>query len=420
MKWLRLLLLVAIVLWVILRAVILTFSWCGDQSPERNAKIQAHFTSEDIAKGITYHRNGFWARAVFPYLKVAFLLALAFSGVFQRWADFIAEKVGGGFWVASIFQIVSLYLLILLINFPYSLYVGYFGEKKMGFSTLDLSGWLWRYVKSVGIGIFIQTGGILLLLSLIKYFPRGWVILTPLGGTTFGITITLLVPVIITPLFYTQTPVADGPLRDRILEISEKAVVPVKGVFQIDESKYSRHTNAYFTGLFSQKRIVLYDTLIKNSTVEEAALIFAHEVGHWQHDHVRKGLTLAFLGGFALSLFIWALYPVCIKIPEFHLRELWHPGNLPLFFAFMSIFQLFLAPIEAQISQHFERQADYASLELTGNTKAFIEAEQGLARDNQTSLLPHPFLVFWLYSHPPTIDRIAMAESYSPSQGKLE
>ncbi|HNV68655.1 MAG TPA: M48 family metalloprotease, partial [Candidatus Ozemobacteraceae bacterium] len=176
-----------------------------------------------------------------------------------------------------------------------------------------------------------------------------------------------------------------------------------------------KHTNAYFTGLGSKKRIVLYDTLIKSHTVDEAALIFAHEVGHWKHDHMRIGFTLAFLGTLLGCLVAWWGFPWLQQEPALHLREIWHPVNLPFFLVVVTVSTLLFAPFEAQISQHFERQADRASLELTGLKQVFIDAEVRLARDNHAELLPHPLRVFWLYSHPPAIDRIRMAEEYAPT-----
>jgi STE24 endopeptidase len=235
----------------------------------------------------------------------------------------------------------------------------------------------------------------------------------PVAMTGFAAALAVLYPLLVTPLFYAQKPLADGPLRQRILAIAGKAGVPVDGVFEIDASRYSRHTNAYFTGLFSHKRVVLYDTLISSHTVEEAALIFAHEVGHWKHDPVLKGLALGLLAGLAAALALWWAFPGLLGVAAFRLQPLWSAANVPFFAVLATVAQLLLMPVEAGVSRHFERQADRASLQLTGLAQTFIDAEVRLVRDNRSDLLPHPLRVFWLASHPPAVERIAMAEAFA-------
>lgn len=186
----------------------------------------------------------------------------------------------------------------------------------------------------------------------------------------------------------------------------------VDEVYVIDESRYSRHTNAYFTGVGSHRRIVLYDNLIKSHTPEEAALIFAHEAGHWKHSHVAWGLSLGALGMLAIALLYSVLFPVLAQVDWFGLKNVASASNLPFLLILVMFLQLFTAPIESQISQFMEKQADQVALELTGLRDVFISAQVRLSRDNRSDLLPSPLRVFWLYSHPPAIERIRMAEEF--------
>ena len=401
-----------VIVWCLLRAGLLFLSWNGNPDAELRGRVLAHFSEEDISRGREYVKTGFWVRAASQYWQIGLLLVGIFSGFFAAMHQRIAALGGGGFWLGNILFLLGFLALYQTISLPISYYLGYVCEKRMGFSTMSPSQWGFLYLKSSAIGWVIQIAAIMLALWVIKTFPHAWPVLFPVASTAFGALLTVLYPILITPIFYDQKPLAEGPLKQRILGIAEKAGVPIGGIFEIDESRYSKHTNAYFTGLFSRKQIVLYDTLIKSHTVDEAALIFAHEVGHWQHDHMMKGLLLGFLGGLAGAFVLLGVFPLFQVEAAFKLQALWSGANVPFFMVVSIIGNLLLSPCDAQVSQYFERQADLASLELTGLSQTFIDAEVRLARDNRSDLMAHPFRVFWLYSHPPSIERIAAAEAY--------
>jgi len=386
----------------------LFFGWTGDTSLERREQVLRHFTVQDIEKGREYALNGFWCRVIFPFVKIAVLLVIVFCGYSLKIGEFTDRLTGGGFWLSSFLFLLIFFGIMTIVSLPFDYYMSFICEHRMGFSNMTSGDWFWRYLKGIMISWPIQATAILIALWVIKTFVNIWPLILPMVITLIGAILMIVFPYLVTPIFYNQTPLEEGPLKAKIQEIAEKAGIPVEGIYQIDESRYSKHTNAYFTGLFSKKRIVLFDTLIKSHTVDEAALIFAHEVGHWLHDHVFKGTLIGFLGGLFGSFALWWIFPYLKAEPAFHLQELWSVKNVPFFSIVSLLLALYCSPFDAQISQYFERQADRTSLELTGLAQTFVDAEIRLARDNRTDLLPHPLRVFWLYSHPPTIDRIAM------------
>lgn len=401
-----------VIAWALVRAILLGFAWYGDPDPGRRDIVLRHFTPDDIARGREYIRNGFAARVAYGYVQLFILLLLWRSGIMRTLETRLETAMPGNFWLSGALLVLAVLVAERLCMMPFDYYLGHVCERQMGFSEMTAAQWAWRYGKGCLVGWTIQTVGILTAFAVLRWCGSWWPVLLPVATTGYGIAVTLLMPYVITPLFYVQKPLAEGALRERIMQIAGQAGVPVDDIYEIDESTYSKHTNAYFTGLFGRKRIVLYDTLIKSHTVDEAALIFAHEAGHWKHDHVRIGITLGFVGGLAGALALWWLYPMLLADPAMKLAAIWRPSNLPFFLVVATVLGLLTAPVEAQISQHFERQADWASLELTGLGKVYVDAEARLARDNRSELLPHPWRVFWLYSHPPAIDRIAMAERF--------
>lgn len=382
----------------------------GDE--ELRASVLRYFTEQDIEAGRSYALYGFWFKAVYGFLMAGVLIAMLRYGVFNAIWQRFGATVGSGFFRRDLLFIITCLLVFDVLSFPSSVYFGYWREAETGFATMGFTGWLLRYGKSLLVGLLMQTAAIMLLLLVMRWFPHKWPVLIPGVMGLFALAVTLLMPIIITPLFYNQTLLEDGRFKTDILEMAARAGMEVDEVYVIDESRYSRHTNAYFTGVGSHRRIVLYDNLIKSHTPEEAALIFAHEAGHWKYSHVAWGLSLGVLGMLIIALIYNALFPVLAQVGWFGLKNLASASNLPFLLILVMFLQLFTAPIESQISQFMEKQADRVALELTGLRDVFISAQVRLSRDNRSDLLPSPLRVFWLYSHPPAIERIRMAEEF--------
>lgn len=403
---------IILILWTILRGLLLGCQLYGNKSVELKKSVLKYFSQSDIDKGKTYALTGFWFKTIYGFFFTYLLVFLLTKGYFNKLWNFTNKLFENNSFICNLVYIILFLGIIRLASLPFSYYFGFLREKSMGFSNMNFGSWLWFYIKGSGISVLLQSTGILIIIYCIKIFPNAWPGLLTIVMTLFSLAITILYPIFITPMFYEETPLGAGPLKNKIMAIAKKAQVEISKISVINESKYSNHTNAYFTGFGKRKKIVLYDTLIKSHTPDEAALIFAHESGHWKHNHVFIGLSLGSIAILLMSLAVWVTFPYLSKVEMFHIKNLASAGSLPFFFIIAMIFQLFTAPIESQISQAMERQADWSSLEYTNLTKTFIDAEKRLAKDNKSDLLPNYFRVFWLYSHPPTIDRINMAKSY--------
>jgi STE24 endopeptidase len=215
-----------------------------------------------------------------------------------------------------------------------------------------------------------------------------------------------LFPMVIAPLFNKFEPIEERTLEDRIKTLMEKVGLLVKGVFRMDASKRSKHTNAYFTGIGRSKRIVLFDTLLASHTEEEVLAVLAHEIGHWKRKHVFK--QVLFLEIFSLAVFYgvskilnWPLLYQTFGFQEvipyvglFLIGELIRPPGY------------LLQPLESAISRKFEREADDFALELMKTAGPMRSALKRLAVDNLANLNPHPLYAWFYYSHPPLAQRI--------------
>src|SRR5690606_26529682 len=145
------------------------------------------------------------------------------------------------------------------------------------------------------------------------------------------------------------------------------------------------------------KRIVLFDTLLNQFSREEVLSVVAHEMGHWRHGHILKGIILGTAGGFAALGLLFLLLGWMGEPPGFRV--------VPLAFLFLTVLNLGFAPAENYITRAFERQADREALALTGDAETFISMQQRLAEVNLAVARPHPLIKFALYTHPPVMER---------------
>jgi STE24 endopeptidase len=277
-----------------------------------------------------------------------------------------------------------------------------------GLSTQDLGGWFRDWAKGLLLQLVMLVPTVNLLYLFIRRDPVRWFVPTTVILGALILLLTFLAPVVIDPLFHRFTPLEDPVLRTRILRLAERAGIPVEQVLVADASRRTVKANAYVTGFGRTKRIVLYDTLLKRSSADEVEAVLAHEMGHRMYHHIWKGVGLSvvalFVGlGIAALVLRWGSARGLITHPA-------DPAGLPLLALTLFVLSLMTLPVQNAISRHFERQADRTVLELTGNREAHIKVEVDLARSNLADITPPRWAVLLLYTHPPVLERIAIAE----------
>jgi len=262
-------------------------------------------------------------------------------------------------------------------------------------------------LKGVAISAVI---GIPVLIVLFWFMDRTgpfWWIWAFAAMTVFQIVMSILAPLVIAPLFNKFTPLPDGSLKDRINDLASRLGFRTRGIFVVDSSKRSRHTNAYFTGLGRAKRIVLFDTLVSSHTEEEIVSVLAHEIGHEKRHHVRNGLLLSA----AVSLVgFWILSLLLHWTPLYEAFGFAQPGYpaLLVLLAFCSPpFTFWLQPLFSLRSRRQEYEADRFAVKGVGSAAGLKSALLRLSRDNLSNLSPHPLYSFFHYSHPTLAERIA-------------
>ena len=309
-----------------------------------------------------------------------------------------------------IWQALIFFGLLALISgiagLPFELYDTFVLEKKYGFSTITWRLWITDLIKSLILSAIIMTIMISSFMAFIYYLPASWWFWAWLFFTLFEIILLWLYPVLIAPLFNKFEPIKDEELREKINALMDKVGLKTKGIYQVDEGKRSKHTNAYFTGIGKTKRIVLYDTLLASHTPDEIVAVLAHEVGHWKKKHILKQLSFMVIASLVLLYFVYLIVNWSFLYSAFGLKVTPVYAGLFLVSLYLSSAGYFLSPIGAAVTRRYEREADKMAWELTGTSEPMINALKRLAKDNLTNLHPHPLYVWFYYSHPPLIERI--------------
>jgi STE24 endopeptidase len=213
-------------------------------------------------------------------------------------------------------------------------------------------------------------------------------------------------PYIIEPLFNKFSSIDEPGLEDKIKDLMRKVHIRVSRVFQMDASKRSRHTNAYFSGLGKVKRIILYDTLVKKMEQDEILAVLAHEAGHWKKKHILKMIVIAEVLSLAGVYISFRLLQTDFLTNLFQIQQETFFAKVLIIGFIGSIFALPFIPMSNYISRRFEREADRFACQLTGNQEAMASALIKLSKDNLSNLHPHPLYAAFYYSHPPVVQRI--------------
>lgn len=401
---------------ILLRLIFNFLGHRGDVRPGTRERVLRHFSAEAIDKGERYHHAGWGVSLFLMLVGQAGVLFMILSG-FSPWLGRVSLGLAGG----RVWLQVSVYLAILVVgstilSAPFSYYFGYVIEHRFGFSNLDVKGWLLLQAKQFGVsfvfGVALGTGAY----ALLRRFPTAWVWMIPVAALAVQLIMTVLFPKLLLPLFFKVKPLEVPEIQDAVGEICDKAGVQVKAIRLIDASRYSSHTNAFFTGFGRYKSIYLFDTLLKEHDAREVAAILAHELGHWKHGHVLKGLVLSELSILAGCVGLFYVFPFVQGAEFVRVGPIHDVTSLPLLSLLSSMAGFFASPVSSSLSRHFERQANSACIALTQAADVYIRDFVKLAEENHSHLLPHPLIVFWRFSHPPVIDRIEATEKLMPNK----
>ena len=325
----------------------------------------------------------------------------------------LAMQVGWSTIPTGVLTIILFTLISTALHLPASLYSTFVIESKFGFNNTTLKTFASDLIKGLLLGLVIGTPLLYSILWLMQSAGREWWIYAWSLWFGFTLFISWAYPRLIAPLFNKFSPLEKQDLKASIQDLLDRSGFKSNGIFMMDGSKRSSHGNAYFTGLGKSKRIVFFDTLLESLQTKQIIAILAHELGHFKHRHIIKGMVLsAVLTLLGFAILAWLLpqegfyHSLGVATPSLALALL-------LFTLVSPVFTFLLQPLMAWHSRKNEFEADsYAAQQ--SDPQDLITALIKLYEENASTLTPDELHSRFYDSHPPALERIKHLQSLNP------
>lgn len=378
------------------------------QRPDIPEEVASFYDRTKYLKSLDYHRE--LTRFSFITSAVSFagsLLMLTLGGF--GWVDSLLRP----FFSNDIFLALAFFGFLMLasdiLTLPFQLYSTFVIEEKYGFNKTTIKTFFSDKLKGYFLAVLIGAPLLALLIFLVQSVGPSFWMWFSLIAAVFILFMNMFYTTLILPLFNKLTPLPDSELKTAIREFANKVSFPLDNIFVIDGSKRSSKANAFFSGIGRKKKIVLYDTLLQKHSTEELVAVLAHEVGHFKKKHIVWGFVLS-ITQVVLTLFILSLMVYSEEL-SFALGG----SQLSLHLNLVA-FTILYAPISGMTglfmslySRKNEFEADaYAAETYSG--PALARALKTLSVDSLSNLYPHPWYVFFHYSHPPLLKRLEAIE----------
>ena len=400
------------IFYIIITIIVLNFilerwlSWLNDKNSSDTLpdELKGIYDEEKYAKQRAYDK----VKDRFSIISSTFSFILILLMLFFKGFAFIDELAKTFTENVILLPLVFFGILMIasdILNMPFSLYSTFVIEEKFGFNRTTVKTYILDKIKGALIGTVLGGGLMALFIWFYNYTGDLFWLWTWGAFAVFMILITMFYASVIVPLFNKLTPLEDGELKEEITSYCKKVGFKLDNLFVMDGSKRSSKANAFFSGLGSKKRIVLYDTLANEYSKEEITAVLAHEIGHYKKKHTLTTIIVSILQ-IGLMLFVLSLV---INMPEFSLalgvKEKSFHISLLVFSLLYSPLSMLIGVTMNVISRKNEYEADnYAK--TTYNAEPLVSSLKKLSVDSLSNLTPHPYYVFVNYSHPTLLQRI--------------
>ena len=370
------------------------------------------FTAGQLARENSYHA------AVRPpaYLSFALgivvALALGLTPAGARIVSALAAPLGGGWGWRVLLGTIALTAIGRLVVLPFDARAE-MAERRFGLSTQTWASWGLDVVKGYGVGLVLTLLLLFGVIGLARWSPQWWWSFGAVFGALLVVVVSFAYPVVVEPVFNSFTSMPAGELRTSLLSMAARDGVPARDVLVADASRRTNSLNAYVSGFGATRRIVVYDTLLKDATQDEVRLIVAHELGHAKAGDVLWG---TFIGAIGVAVAV-CLLGLLLRWPWLLDRAgVGGPADaraIALLLALLALISFVSGPAQNLVSRRIEARADLHSLNLTHEPDQFVAMQRRLATTNLSDLDPSP-LVFGMFStHPTAPQRIALARNWA-------
>ncbi|WP_136689945.1 M48 family metallopeptidase [Halorhabdus amylolytica] len=359
---------------------------------------------DDPRELIDYNRLGTGLSQLQTWISLAIVLLVLYSGVY---ADIVAaiEATGWPLVVRGTVFVLGALLALQAISLPFDIVETFVVEEQFGFNQQTLG--LWFRDLVVSLAVMVVLGGVFAaaLFAAMGAIGGLWWVGAWLLFVGFALVMQVLYPRVIAPLFNDFEPIEGGNLEDAVTDVFDRAGFTCSQLYEMDASRRSSHSNAYFVGFGRTKRVVLFDTLIDQLSIPSIQAVLAHELAHYQHGHTWKQLAAG-----AIQVGV-VLFGASLLVEATWLYDMFAVAGQPMY-AGLGLAVLLLepvarlsAPLTNRLSLAHEREADAFAVEVA-DADAMIDALTDLTGENLSNPFPHPLYATFHYDHPPIPERI--------------
>jgi STE24 endopeptidase len=398
-------------------------------APASTGQVQGYTLSPaQEAQAVAYAR----ARHELYFFDVAYSLLLLILLLHLRLAPKfrdLAARASNNSFVQTVIFVPLILLTIDLLSLPTAIWSHRLALNYQQ-SIQGWGSWLVDWAKGEALEVAISILVVWILYAVIRKSPRRWWLYFWLATVPLIILGAVAEPLILEPLFFKFTPLANAQphLAERIESVVKRAglEIPQDRMFVMNASSKLKAVNAYASGLGATKRVVVWDTALQRMTEDEILFVFGHEMGHYVLGHVRNAIL--FSCG-VLLFFLFLAYRILHWMlarwgERWGIRGADDLASLPVFILLLMVFGFLFTPISNAYSRHLEHQADQYGLEvihgLVPNAPVVAaHAFQVLGEVDLEEPNPSTAVKLWFYNHPPLDERMRFAQTYDPwSQGR--
>ncbi len=350
-------------------------------------------------------RLGHWDMAIDAVL----LLAWTLLGGLSLLDTMLMAWIGPGM-LQQLALVLGFMLIGSVLNLPVSWYQTFKVEQQFGFNKMTMGLWISDLLKGAVVGLVLGLPLIWAVLFLMQIGGHYWWLMAWVLLVAYQLLVMWIAPTYIMPLFNKFQPLEDAQLKARVDQLMQRTGFQSDGFFVMDGSRRSAHSNAFFTGLGKQKRVVFFDTLLQQLNINEMEAVLAHELGHAKLNHIPKAMVRGFLVSLVgmaalgwLSTQVW-FYTGLGVMP--HLSSANDALALLLFLQVVPLLTFVTTPLRSARSRKHEFEAD-AFASQHANAADLRQALIKLYKDNASTLTPDPLYVTFYHSHPPATQRLA-------------
>jgi STE24 endopeptidase len=350
-------------------------------------------------------------------LVAALLLGLTPAGA--RVVERVAEPVGAHWLAEAVLGGLAVLALLWSVSLPFAAW-RHTVLRDAGLSTQGWRGWMTDLLKGAAIGALAAACVLAGFYTLTRVAPDWWWAFGAAGAAGLVVLLSFVFPVLVEPVFNRFTAMPSGSLRDELVMLAVRSGVPVREVLVADASRRTTGLNAYVSGLGATRRIVVYDTLLREAPAGEVRSVVAHELGHAKARDPEVGTLLGAVTAASAVVALYLLGQVDVLLRRAGVDSIGSPRAIGLVLAVAALAGLVTSPFENLVSRRVEARADQHALRLTGDAAEFAGMQLRLATVNRADVHP-PRLEYLLFAtHPDTVERLAAAtqEAAAPGHGR--